>query len=184
MSWWQFLEAFPFKFEEGISTVRLQRSDLPTEIVGTLAISTDETEAIVNWDEDSIPTDTVITSSLGARSKIDYIIDPRKSNPQNLDLGSNPRILILESIGDSQNTDGADAWKNQDGSDFVATANDIIEWTGTAWQIIFDSTDNDSTVLPVYTTNLNTNVQYKFENSEWRLSFEGEYPNGAWRIEF
>jgi len=184
MSWWQFLEAFPFKFEEGISTVRLQRSDLPTEIVGTLAISTDETEAVVNWDEDSIPTDTVITSSLGARSKIDYIIDPRKSNPQNLDLGSNPRILILESIGDSQNSDGADVWKNSDGSDFVATANDIIEWTGTAWQVIFDSTDNDSTVVPVYTTNLNTNVQYKFKNSEWRLSFEGEYPNGAWRIEF
>jgi len=184
LSWWQFLEAFPFKFEEGISTIRLQRSDLATEIVGTLAISNVDTEAVVNWDEDSIPTDTVINSSLGARSKIDYIIDPQKSNPQNLDLGSNPRILILNSIGDSQNTDGADAWKNQDGSDFVATANDIIEWTGTEWQVVFDSTDNDSSVTPVYTTNLNTGVQYKFENSEWRLSFEGEYPNGTWRIEF
>jgi len=184
MSWLQFFEAFPFKFEEGVSAVKLQRADLDIEIVGTIAISTDETEAAVNWDIDTIPTDTVLTSSLGARSKIDYIIDPQKSNPQDFDLSTNPRILILESIGDVINTDGADAWKNQDGSDFVAGANDIIEWTGTEWQVVFDSSDLDSTVTPVYTTNLNTGVQYKFAGSEWLLSFEGEYPTGTWRIEF
>ena len=126
----------------------------------------------------------MLTSSLGSRSKIDYIIDPQKSNPQDFDLIANPRILILESIGDIINTDGADAWKNQDGSDFVAGANDIIEWTGTEWLVVFDSSDSDSTVTPVYTTNLNTGVQYKFAGSEWLLSFEGEYPTGTWRIEF
>jgi hypothetical protein len=184
ISWPQFLEAFPFKFEEGISAIKLQRADLDIAIVGTIAISTDETEAAVNWDIDTIPTDTVLTSSLGARSKIDYIIDPQKSNPQDFDLSANPRILILESIGDSQNTDGADAWKNQDGTDFIANANDIIEWTGTEWEVVFNSAENNSSQLSIFTTNLNTGVQYKFTGTEWLLSFEGEYPHGTWRIEF
>jgi len=219
ISWWQFLEAFPFKFEEGISTIRLQRPDLPTEIVGIFAISTADTEAVVNWDEDSIPTDTVIPGPNGSRSKIDFIIDPinipedspvnffrdrnynliDKETPRgekfkeyasnfsnNLEDIKSPglRILLLNDISKDENTDGADAWKNQDGSDFTASANDILEWSGTEWQIVFDSNGSDSTVTPVYTTNLNTGVQYKFENSEWRLSFEGEYPNGTWRIEF
>ena len=36
----------------------------------------------------------------------------------------------------------------------------------------------------VYTTNLNTGVQYKFDNDEWILSFEGEYPNGSWLFQY
>ena len=36
-------------------------------------------------------------------------------------------VLIAESIGDPSNEDGADAWKNADGTDFVAGANDIVE---------------------------------------------------------
>lgn len=184
LSWWQFFEAFPFRFEEGVSVLRLKRADLDADIIGTFAVTpSDDTEAVVNWDEDTIPTDTVLESSNGARSKIDYIIDPTKSNPQDLGLSSNPRILLLGSIGNADNTDGADAWKNQDGTDFIAGANDIVEWTGTEWEIVFDASqhDNDSVI---YTTNLNTGVQYKFENNQWLLSYEGEYPNGTWLIDF
>ena len=42
-------------------------------------------------------------------------------------------------------------------------------------------TMNDSNNI-VYTTNLNTGVQYKYTAGEWVLSFEGEYHNGSWRI--
>ena len=87
-----------------------------------------------------------------------------------------------ESIGDAINTDGADAWKNADGTDFIAGANDIVEWDGSKWHIVFDSSSNANTT--VYTTNLNTGIQYKFEKGEWLLAFEGEYPQGTWRIKF
>ena len=79
------------------------------------------------------------------------------------------------------NTDGADDWKNNDGTDFIASANDIVEWSGTAWQVVFDASTYTGTA---YTTNLNTGVQYKWDSGEWILSFEGEYPIGTWRLKF
>ena len=184
-TWPEFLQAFPQKFNDGITQIRLKRSDWEFDIVGSIAIDqTDDTQAIVNWDDDSLPTDTVISSSLGDRGKIDYIIDPIKSNPQDLGLSGNPRILLLGPIGDTINTDGADAWKNLDGTDFIASANDIVEWDGAKWTIVFDADVDTSIYGTVYTTNLNTGVQYKFDGTEWVLSFEGEYPNGAWRLDF
>jgi len=186
-TWPEFIQALPEKFEAGVTQIRLRRSDWNYEISGTIALNpADDTEAIVNWDEDTIPTDTVITGPSGDRSKIDYIIDPTKSNPQSLGLTSNPRILLLGDIGDEINKDGADAWKNADNTDFIAGANDIVEWDGSKWHIVFDASasDHDSSGELVYTTNLNTGVQYKFDNNEWILSFEGEYPTGTWRLYF
>jgi hypothetical protein len=79
------------------------------------------------------------------------------------------------------NEDGPDAWKNTDGSDFIANTNDIIEWDGTKWQVIFDANATTDTI--VYLTNIYTNVQYKWDGVSWRKSFEGEYPRGTWRLE-
>ena len=78
--------------------------------------------------------------------------------------------------------DGPDAWKNTDGTDFVASANDIIEWNGTAWSVVFDASAQDSTVI--YTSNLTTGKQYKYENAEWVLAYDGEYPRGSWRLAY
>jgi hypothetical protein len=178
IGWPEFLEAFPFKLEEGVSVLKLKRADRNSEIVGSFAIDPQEPESVtIDWDIDSLPTDTVIEGPNGDRSKIDYIIDPRKFNPQDLDLSQNPRILVLDDIG----SDDIDAWKNLDNSQFSANANDIIEWSGTEWQVVLDSENVDDTV---FATNLNTGIQYKFEDGEWLLSFEGEYPNGTWWIDF
>lgn len=183
LTWPEYLAVFPGKYEEGVSTINLQRSDGSAEIVGTFAVTpSDDTEAVVNWDIDTIPTDTVLQGPNGARSKIDYIIDPKRSNPQDLGLSSNPRILLLSAIGDEENTDGAVGWKNQDGSDFVAGEYDIVEWDGASWSVVFDADQTES--LSVYTTNLNTGIQYRFNGSEWLLSYEGEYQQGTWRIDF
>ena len=78
--------------------------------------------------------------------------------------------------------DGPDAWKNADGTEFIAGANDIVEWDGTKWHIVFDASEDDSTV--VFTTNLNTGKQYKYVNNEWILSYDGEYPVGTWYLNF
>ena len=184
-SWPEFLLAFPQKFVDGITQVRLTRADMAFDVIGSLAINPlDETEATVSWDEDTIPTDSLITSEVGARNKIDYIIDPTKTNPNDLQLSGNPRILLLGDIGDPSNADGADAWKNLDNTDFVANANDIVEWDGAKWSIIFDADVDLSVYGTLYTTNLNTGVQYKFDGNDWLLSFEGEYPNGTWSLNF
>lgn len=190
-TWFGYLKSMPFEFE-GTGTMngtelRLLRTDWDTEIVGYVQVNvSDPTELVINWDEDTLPADTVLHGPNGARNKIDYIIDPQRTNPTNIKSG-NPRILLLgdinnsESVGDSF-YDGPDAWKNNDGTDFVASANDIIEWDGANWHIVFDASEEDSTI--VYTTNLNTGVQYKYDQDEWILSFDGEYPVGTWRLEF
>jgi hypothetical protein len=184
-SWPEYIKGFPSTFEPGITSIRLTRNDWQYDVIGRIAINpTDEKEAIIDWDEDTLPTDTVISSAVGDRSKIDYIIDPTKTNPLGLDMSSNPRILLLGPIGDNRNADGADAWKNLDGTDFIASENDIVEWDGSKWTIVFDADTDVSIYGTVYTTNLNTGIQYKFDSGEWILSFEGEYPNGAWKLDF
>jgi hypothetical protein len=77
------------------------------------------------------------------------------------------------------NEDGPDAWKNSDGTDFIADANDIIEWDGDYWSRVFES--KETTGL-VYQTNIHTLVQYKWINGEWLKSFEGIYTRGNWKI--
>jgi hypothetical protein len=78
------------------------------------------------------------------------------------------------------NSSGPTAWKNSDGSDFIANANDIIEWSGTTWQVIFDNNASRDTIY--YLTNIYSNVQYRWNGISWTKSFEGEYPKGYWRI--
>ena len=247
-TWTGYLNSLPFEFESGITELRLQRSN-GFEIIGTVAINTtDETELMVNIDADTLPDDTYIEG----RTTIDYIIDPSKKNPTDFGLSTNPRILLLGSIGHVQrgrftttnkiltydtkhlfydvtglkvfvngdevpassmdgdstigttdtyiikfngmldigdvveyelylDVDGPDAWKNADGTDFSASSNDIVEWNGNKWVRVFDAaTASEDT----YTTNLNTGVQYKWTGSEWIMSFEGEYPDGTWRINY
>ena len=251
-TWTGYLKAIPEVFESGITELRLQRRDNYGDIVGTVSINPlNERELIVNLDPDTLPTDTTIDGPNGARSKIDYIIDPLKFDPRGI-LTESPRILLLGNVGhtykqrtvtttktmlidtgvpfedvrdirvlvngnevnttnetwsDSSNDsetykikfpallnigaiidyeiyldeDGPDAWKNLDGSDFAAFANDIVEWDGSRWHIVFDAS---ATSTVTYTTNLNTGTQYKWQDKEWVLSYEGEYPDGTWRLAY
>jgi hypothetical protein len=78
------------------------------------------------------------------------------------------------------NEDGPDAWKNANGSDGLAEANDIIEWDGTQWVVVFSAGETPDTI--VYQMNFYTNTQYKWNGVEWAKSFEGEYKRGQWRI--
>lgn len=77
------------------------------------------------------------------------------------------------------NEDGAEAWKNADNSDFVADSNDIVEWDGSKWNIIWDATvENDTT----YVTNVTNGQQYYWNNYYWQLAVDGYYPRGTWTI--
>jgi len=135
---------------------------------------TDESLAIINWDPDTYPTNTIIQN----RGTVDAIIDPLTYAPPT-NIAPGIRYLLLESIGSTINSDGADAWKNRDNSDFISDANNIIEWDGSKWNIVFNAA---STTDITYITNLRTSIQYKWDGEAWTKSFEGEYRNGLWRL--
>jgi len=78
------------------------------------------------------------------------------------------------------NEDGPDAWKNTDSTDTLAEANDIIEWDGSKWVVVFSAEEVTDTI--VYQMNFYTRTQYKWNGVEWSKSFEGEYKKGQWRI--
>ena len=184
INWRVVLEALPGEYIAGLSKIYLQRLDLGN-VVGTIALNDlDETQLIVNWDTDTIPTNSIFEGPAATKGTIDYIIDPTRTNPTDIKQ-SGTRILLLGDIGDQTNVDGADAWKDVNGNDLVASVNDIIEWDNNAWTIVFNASDNDgsdSTIDIKYTTNLNTGIQYKWDGTEWTLSFEGEYRKGSWRL--
>jgi hypothetical protein len=77
------------------------------------------------------------------------------------------------------NEDGAKAWKNGNGTDFLADSNDIVEYDGSNWHVIFDASEISDTT---YVTNLNTGQQYYWNNYYWQLSIDGYYPKGTWAI--
>jgi len=76
--------------------------------------------------------------------------------------------------------DGPDAWKNTVGGDFLANANDIIEWDGSSWNVIFDSMKEKDSIF--YLTDIHNGVQFKWDGISWSKSFEGEYRKGSWRL--
>lgn len=184
-NWRKVLDAYPGIYQAGISRILLERSDMESSVSGTFALnSLNENQIIVNWDADTIPTNTLI-NGVTNRGTVDYIIDPSTFNPTAIKVAG-LRLLILSDIGAVGQVDGADAWKSTGGADLVAQTNDIIEWNGTQWNVLFDASANansdDSTVTTIYTTNLNTGVQYKWNGTTWLLSFEGEYRKGTWNL--
>ena len=174
-NWREVFEALPGIYAADVSRIYLTSTDNDSTVTGTFTLSPfDETKILLNWDTDSFPSDTVIDG----RTSIDYIINPLSFNPSSIKV-SGLRLLLLENLGDSTATNIPVAWQNANGSGIVASANDIIEWDGSKWNIVFDA---NGTTDVTYTTNLNTSVQYRFSNNEWLKSVDGDYPVGSWRI--
>jgi hypothetical protein len=173
---WQGLLDLYGTFNAGVSQIYLRQ---PTgyDVVGTCTIDpSDNTSMIVNWDPDTYPSNTIING----RGSIDAIIDPFTYNPGSVVVGI--RYLILHPIGSRQNPPrtGPAAWRSIGGDDFYANANDIIEWDGEQWNIIFDSTVTSPDT--VFVLNLKTQIQYKWDNVSWTKSIDGEYFAGSWSI--
>lgn len=108
--------------------------------------------------------------------------------PDNLETGN--YYILLDELAPANsvikyeiyvNSDGPDAWKNSDGSDFIAGENDVIEWTGNKWTVVFDAKENQDQLI--YLTNIFTGTQYKWNGVNWSKSFEGDYKQGEWKLE-
>jgi len=162
------------ELNNGISQVRLLQEDGITEVIGTVSYHpTDDTLLIFNVDVDTKPGNTL--------SAINAIINPSTVNPNSISAVSGTSYLILEDIGSYANPTGygAIAWRGADGQDLVAHANDIIEYNGSHWTVIFDSQTDQSLQ---YVSNLTTGTQYKWNGVQWLKSYEGEYKEGLWTL--
>jgi len=168
-NWKNLLDLYPGEFIAGISQIRLTKSD-GKEIVAYVTLNPiDEFSMVLNIDPETIDPNTLIVSENypSGYGRIDAIINPQTFNTANVVVGT--RYLIIEDT-----VTGTESW-----GDFVAVINDIIEWNGTNWTIIFNSQE---VTTPTYITNSYTGIQYKWDGVQWSKSFEGVYDRGAWRL--
>ena len=103
-----------------------------------------------------------------------------------VDFNGNVRVVLATAVQNAKVTirtmtgyDGPDAWKNIDMTDTIVAANSVIEWNGAKWDLVFAP---GIVVNPIYTTNITTGIQYKWDGEQWVKSFEGEYASGYWRF--
>ena len=249
LAWTTLIQQQPDVYKAGLTKLYLRQKD-GTYVVGYITINTlDDSIMIANWDPDTYPTNTEIVSTRASSGTFDAIIDPQKTKPDGVVVGS--RYLIIEDIGGGLkdtfiteskiqrintnvlhrkvndhkifvngvevgsgsyripdnidtgnyvivldnitdigdevyyelyvNEDGPDAWKNLDASDFIASVNDIIEWNGTKWTVIFNAKANANSMI--HMTNIFTGTQYRWNGVTWVKTFEGVYRKGEWRLE-
>lgn len=177
-SWLKLIDLYPGKFRAGLSQLRFSK-DGSSEVVATVTLNpTNDNEMILNIDPDTIPSNTIISG----RGTVDAIVNPLTYVPTGIVAGT--RYLILDGINTSDAVGtvgyiGPIAWKNADSSDFIAGANDIIEWNGSSWSVVFDSSTSSSTI---YVTNAYTGVQYQYIDGDWSKSYDGIYDRKLWRL--
>ena len=162
------------KLTNGISEVRLTfpYTDGSHEIAGTVAFDpTRETQLLFTPFEATLPANTL--------EAVDAIIDPRNVDVDSMLLSpaAGTRYLILGPIGDV-GTENPVAWAGEPGTNLLARANDIIEWNGSYWTVVFDSREP----AVQYVSNINTTTQYRWTGSAWIKSYEGFYGSGEWSL--
>ena len=200
--WEEILSKYPEKFIPRFSRLFIKQRN-GTEINGTISLnSQDESIMDINWDIDTLNRNTGIDSSGNLDTDTGYHLTNRANSPGTFDAIINPlefnprrplkestdqpiaiglRYLLIESIGSDTNSEGAIAWRSIDDIDLIAHENDIIEWTGTRWNVIFDSVYEADTMI--WQTNTYTGIQFVWNGVAWTKSFEGLYKAGTWRLE-
>ena len=158
-------------FRPGISQIRLDNQHGSTDqVIATATVDpTDERFLLLDIDTDTVPQNTL--------PAVNSVIDPLLSGPgAGLPAAvTGQRYLILNNIGDADNTQPSSAW-----GALLAQANDVIEYDGQDWVVTFGSTTNTENIQ--YMTNITTDLQYLWTGSNWIKSYEGLYPAGEWSI--
>ena len=183
----------------GISYVTLDNPWAPdTSIVGTVAINpADDRFLLFDIDPDTVPQNTL--------APIDAVINPLLSGPgDGLDSAlTGQRYLFTEATGNINNfglqqdpveldvmtvNTNPPAWMGVNGQPLIANANDIVEYDGQRWRVVFDSVNQTETQ---YVTNLTSGIQYKWigalpdddpASGRWVKSYDGLYPGGSWNL--
>jgi len=166
-SWKEFFEQYG-EFQASTSKIKLRRAsnieDSTQDIVGTIAYNpANDNQLIFTIDSATLPTNT--------QTAVLKIIDPQKNQPGDGTLvgqQAGQRYLIINDIVANSSNWGT----------VTASANDIIEFNGTQWEVSFDASANGSTAH--YVTNSTTGYQYSWNGSEWIDTYQGQYKPGYW----
>jgi hypothetical protein len=148
------------------------------DIIGNIALdSLHKTQLLFTPDLDTLPGNTL--------SPIVTIIDPAEVYPGHGLPAAGPGQRYLITSSDSHGEEPAipigiptSPW----GTMLVAYPNDIIEYNGSAWSVVFDSRN---AVGKSYVVNQNNATQYTFDAiiGEWTYTYYGVYNQGHWRID-
>lgn len=148
------------------------------DIIGNIALdSLHKNQLLFTPDLDTLPGNTL--------PPIATIIDPTEVSPgQGLPVASpGQRYLITshESHGEEPAIPFGvtiSPW----GTTIIAYPNDIIEYNGSVWSVVFDSRN---AVGKNYVINNENASQYMFDadNGEWTYTYYGTYQPGYWRID-
>jgi hypothetical protein len=160
----------------GISYISLEQPD-GTDVIGYVSYDpSDDRFLLWNVNQDTVPSNTL--------SPVTAVINPLLSGPAAglpiAQLGQ--RYLLTEATGAWDGTNPT-AWSWTFGAQqlpLVANANDIIEYDGTKWSVVFDSAsspDNNQ-----YVTNETTEIQYRWTGDAWIKSYQGLYKGGLWTL--
>jgi T4-like virus Myoviridae tail sheath stabiliser len=145
------------------------------EIIGTFAVNPVDTSTVIYSPyANTLPSNTM--------TAINAIIDPQSVNVGSYltSPASGTRYLLINDLGDPDNgSNGAQAWQGTSGQNLIANVNDIVEYNGQFWRVVFDSRTVDELQ---YVTNLTTHIQYKWQNQQWTKAYDGVYPEGEWMI--
>jgi hypothetical protein len=163
---WQAIVGAYGVLRAGISQVRLDSPwDENQQVVGTVSFDpTDDRFLLFDVDTDTIPQNTL--------DPVDAVINPLTSGPgAGLPAATaGQRYLILEDMAGNTS-----AW----GAGISAQANDIIEYDGNFWNVVFDSAESGDIQ---FVSNITTGLQYRWTGIEWVKSYEGLYPGGEWSL--
>ena len=164
----------------GISQVRLDNPYDSSIIVGTVAYDpSDDRFLLFTVDTDTLPQNTL--------DAVDAIVNPQSKGPGSTGglpaAATGQRYLLVSDTGNDSATDPgfATAWRGTDGTKLIAKTNDIVQYDGTRWNVVFDASENTGSTVQ-YVTNVTTGVQYRWANNEWLKSYEGLYPEGEWSL--
>ena len=143
------------------------------DIIGTFQLTDEADKIIVTLDQDTVPGTTP------AISPIARIVDPATKAPGDQ--------LPMPTIGErylitSNTSNGEEPAINVTTGPWgalTAYPNDIIQWDGAQWQVIFDSTEQTDVAYTINAFNLQ---HYKFTDGEWIFTFLGEFNPGYWRL--
>ena len=151
----------------GISQIWLQNPYMDTDIVGTFVIDPNDARLLIfDVDIDTLPQDTL--------DPVVSVIDPLLVGPgAGLPAAAaGVRYIIVEDMGAVDSP--TPAWGS-----VIAHANDIIEYTGSAWEVSFNS---GAATEVQYCTNLATLLQYRYVDGTWMKSVSGYYAEGDFSV--
>ena len=167
LNWANVLKPFGV-VRDDVSQLRLKQTadpaDTTNDIVGNIKINTTNANLLdIILDSSTVPSNT--------QGVVDAVIDPQINSPGDGTLtvaDTGDRYLLTKDVAFGI------GWNGSTGKE-----NDIIQYNGSSWDIVFDA----SSITDVqYITNTTTQDSLKWTGSKWVNTFEGTYNPGFWRI--